>query len=239
MRSGKRPFDRLVSAVGSRYGALLVVLIALLTAFPLIGGHRMIRWVLGLVSLALIITALRVIPKRRELVLTGWVIGGPAIGATILSRSLEIDWAHPLAEGLRVGFFGFLIMVIFDDIWRREKITIDALLGACCIYVLLGLAWGSGFALLEGFQPGSFDIPSLLSSSDPLAGSMSTESNLEYYSLITMTTVGYGDITPSSSSARVFAALEGLLAQLYLAIIIARLVSLEIAQRLTGKPDKG
>ena len=60
---------------------------------------------------------------------------------------------------------------------------------------------------------------------------MKDDSQLIYYSMITLTTVGYGDITPVSPQARTLAALEGLIGQLYVAIIIARLVALEIVGR--------
>ena len=60
---------------------------------------------------------------------------------------------------------------------------------------------------------------------------MATQADLMYFSLITMTTIGYGDITPTSPPARMLSALQGVVAQLYIAIIIARLVGMELANR--------
>jgi hypothetical protein len=86
------------------------------------------------------------------------------------------------------------------------------------LYLLLGLVWGVIYATIEMHAPGSF------------AGTLRLDERLSdwvYYSFVTLTTVGYGDITPLSMAARAVAMLEALVGQLYPAIIIARLVSLQ------------
>jgi hypothetical protein len=76
---------------------------------------------------------------------------------------------------------------------------------------------------VEDLSPGSFKFPSPESSADPLRG-------LFYYSLVTLTTVGYGDTTPVTPVAQGFSNLEAVLGQVYLAVLIARLVGLQVAQ---------
>ena len=104
----------------------------------------------------------------------------------------------------------------------------DAVLGACCVYLLLGIGWSGIYSLIEWAAPGSFNLPVAARAG---ASTGWIELELIYFSLITMTTVGYGDITPASDPARIVAAVEALLAQLYLAIIIARLVGMELVHR--------
>jgi hypothetical protein len=162
----------------------------------------------------------------------GWVLGLAAFITAVLSRSLGVDSAVPLAAGLRALFFGFLIIVILGDVFRRRDITFDAVMGASCALVLLGLAFGSTYVVLEWMVPGSFSIPPLPADIEQVFGPTANEFNLVYFSFVSMTTIGFGDILPVAPPAKSLAVLEGLLAQLYLATIIARLVGLEIASRM-------
>jgi voltage-gated potassium channel Kch len=83
--------------------------------------------------------------------------------------------------------------------------------------------WGEGYGLIELLRPGSLKLPSV----DPVAG---PRAMLQYFSFVTITTVGYGDIYPVSPLARATAATEALLGQLYLVVLVARLVGLHTAQ---------
>jgi len=97
---------------------------------------------------------------------------------------------------------------------------------------MISLAFGSAFIVLHWLIPGAFSIPDLPAAVDGNFGQQSIEFQLVYFSIITMTTVGYGDILPVAAPARALASFESILSQLYLAIVIARLVGLEIASRL-------
>jgi hypothetical protein len=91
----------------------------------------------------------------------------------------------------------------------------DRIFGAIVLYLLIGLTWGVLYGMLERKMPGSFAY-----------GKESGIADWIYFSFVTLTTVGYGDITPVARVARSLAVLEALIGQLYPAIIIARLVSL-------------
>ena len=92
-----------------------------------------------------------------------------------------------------------------------------------CAYFLLGLVWSSIFSILEFLQPGSFDIPQ----------SLHTESlSFTYYSYVTLTTLGFGDITPLTAQARSLSILEAITGQMYLATLVARLVAINIVQSM-------
>jgi hypothetical protein len=87
--------------------------------------------------------------------------------------------------------------------------------------------WAVIFSAIEFCQPDSFAGPNDLELL--MFGSAETSFGL-YYSMVTLTTLGYGDITPLNPIARMFAALESFIGQLYVAILVARLVGIQISQ---------
>lgn len=230
-----RPFKRIVRDSGSPYGLLLLALTTMLLVYPFLGTHKALSWVFDLVMFGVVAAALRSTRGRGLAYRLGWVFGLSTFGTGFLSRSLDVASAYPFSAGLRGLFFGYLIVVIFSEIIRRQKIDFDAVMGASCVLVLLGLTFSSAYVLLEWQIPGSFIIPEIPASIESVFGPTSTEFSLLYFSFVAMTTIGFGDIVPVAPPARGLAALEGLLAQLYLTIIIARLVGLEIANRLQEK----
>ncbi len=97
----------------------------------------------------------------------------------------------------------------------------DRLFGAVVLYLLIGLIWAVAYAILDSMVPGAF---AGVRKDDNAAADWA------YFSFVTLTTVGYGDITPVARLARTLAILEALVGQLYPAVIIARLVSLQVSK---------
>ena len=233
-----RPFERLITAIGSPYGSLLLALVFMLVVYPYLESHRALVWIFDLIILGIVAAALRVTHDTGMAYRIGWILGLSTFVSAILSNSTGVAAAYPVAAGLRALFFGFLIVVILSDIFRRRAITYDAVMGASCALILLGLAFSSVYILLEWQVPGSFLIPELPESVKQVYGPSSTDFSLVYFSFVAMTTIGFGDIVPLAPPVRSLAVLEGLLAQLYLATVIARLVGLEIANRMREpRPD--
>jgi hypothetical protein len=114
----------------------------------------------------------------------------------------------------------------------------DKIYGAVCIYLLLGLLWGYAYTILEIARPGSFSFSgqnsprALVEQSDY----RDLERELNYYSYVTLTTLGYGEITPLTGRARQLAWMEAMLGQLFIAITIARLVGTHIASSSREDP---
>jgi hypothetical protein len=151
----------------------------------------------------------------------------PTIAAHLLAASWGAFPTHVVALTLRAVFFGYTTGLIVWTTMRRSDVTIDTIAGAACAYTLLAVVWANLYRLLEMFHPGSFQIPPawlLGPDKDPAAA-------LAYLSFMTLTTVGYGDVTPSWPGAGGLAAAEAIVGQLYLAITIARLVGLHALRR--------
>jgi Ion channel len=141
------------------------------------------------------------------LVNTAFVIAGN----TFRSRALTgIRW------GCLAAFFALAAVGLFSHLRSSRTVTQAHLYTAVNVYLLLGLLWATLYLAIDSFYPGSIQIGSRPSG---------RETDLLYFSLITLSTIGYGDIVPLSGEARVLAALEGVTGVLYIAITVALLVS--------------
>lgn len=128
--------------------------------------------------------------------------------------------------GLTIFLLLTLVAMVVWQIFREGPITRQRVQGSIVVYLLLGLIWAEAYTLAANLNPSSFAaaLPE-----EPIA----LTAHLTYFSFVTLTTVGYGDILPASLVTRALANFEGLLGTLFPAILIARLVSMEIAARET------
>ena len=132
-------------------------------------------------------------------------------GNTFRSRALTgIRW------GFLAAFFALTAAGLFSYLRNSRSVAQAQLYTAVSIYLLLGLLWTTLYLAMDAFYPGSIRIGSLPAD---------RQTELLYFSLITLSTIGYGDIVPLSGEARILAALEGVTGVLYIAITVALLVS--------------
>jgi hypothetical protein len=131
-------------------------------------------------------------------------------------------------------FILFLIWNVLSDLAHEDRPTTERIFGALCAYIFIGLLFALVYAHMEHRQPGSFNASNeaLLEASTAEADLMPT---FIYYSFVTLTTLGYGDITPVAEHARTLAWFEALLGQLYLAVMVAGFVAVHISERMKEK----
>ena len=123
-----------------------------------------------------------------------------------------------------IGLMLFMMMlsgVLATSLFRSERIKLDQVLGGVVLYLNIGLTFAITYSVLEQLTQRTFLLP------QPLPERPLHPTFFVYFSFVTLTTVGYGDITPITTGARQLAMLEALVGQLYPAVIIARLVSLQ------------
>jgi hypothetical protein len=121
----------------------------------------------------------------------------------------------------KVLFLAYIIVLSIAYLIRANKIDKETIFGAISIYLLLSLFWAHSFNLIEIFIPGSFQGIKAWGEHELL-------SNLLYFSLTTLSTLGYGDISPVSLPAQILSSLEAILGQIFLTTLIARLIGLQI-----------
>ena len=127
-----------------------------------------------------------------------------------------------------IGLIAFLLVLswaLASKVFGSERIKLDQVLGGVVLYLNIGLTFAVAYTLIENLSPGAFLLPR------PTPDYPMHPSFFSYFSFVTLTTVGYGDIAPVEAMARSLATLEAALGQLYPAIILARLVSIEVSQR--------
>ena len=112
-----------------------------------------------------------------------------------------------------------IAVVLLAQVFRSGPITSYRVQGAIAVYLLFGVGWAHAYHLTELLHPGSFNST---------AGPLDSVVTWAYYSYVTLSTVGYGDITPVRPIARALSMGEALTGQLYLAVLIARLVAMEV-----------
>ncbi len=147
------------------------------------------------------------------------IIGTWVRYATIHSPDFVLNAGYHLFAALA---FAYLVCIIVRGSYRQVAITADGLLGAFCAYFLVAVIFGHLYCLCETLAPGSFAGGKGFS--EEMLKDERRQFLLTYFSFITLTTVGYGDITPCSDATRTFAALEALTGQFYLVILISEFV---------------
>jgi hypothetical protein len=118
-------------------------------------------------------------------------------------------------------FLAFTLVSLLRAVLRADRVTADTIYGAVSVYLLMAILWGAAFFLLETVQPGSFSMDV-----SRHADHRMDWFDCVFYSFVTLTTIGYGDIVPMTAQARSLSILEAVSATLYVAVLVARLVGL-------------
>ncbi len=161
-------------------------------------------------------------------------IGITFVISGIVFNVLAVNLASPVyLYASFAALFAFLLVAIsftLKQVAMETDISPNRLVGAVCVYLLLGVIWAVAYTMLEMILPGSFG------GFTPLQG-RGWDSEWLYFSFVTMTTLGYGDILPLSATARALAYMQAVFGQLYVAILVAGLVSALISSRQSNKQN--
>ena len=215
-----------------RPGQFTILLIAIL-CFLLIPSFFIDDALTGLLASIflsiLLLSVLYVFPRREFAVAV--ILAVPALsGRWLLSLHQSTGLLMMVALCWAV-FLGFAIVVILKQVLRASRVSNDTLSGAVSCYLLLGVLFGFLYAAIALAYPGSFMIQGKKLTPEISHFFYQHEiGKLIYFSIITLATVGYGDITPLSSPARSLAMVESVTGQFYVAILIARLVSIRYSR---------
>ena len=157
---------------------------------------------------------------KKQAIMTAIVLG-------LALPWLYLTWLHPVWSGSALDNVASILLaactlylagVLLLKVVTAERVSHDEISGAIAVYLLLGIAWAVIYVVIESLSPGAFHLGS--------AAQGTIWEQMLYFSLITLTTLGYGDIAPLTPAGRIWAALEAVTGTLYLAVLISRLVGL-------------
>lgn len=176
-----------------------------------------------LIGLVLLFALYLVAYNRKELII-GCLLCAPAIAtnwADISSNPTLVIYLHYF---FAIVFLAYTCKHIFRYLFETEDISADMLYAAVCLYLIIGIIWGMIYAVIEMYHPGSFELKA------DLDNTRAVFSELNYFSFVTLSTLGYGDMAPLTRLARSWATIEAILGQFYLAFVVARLVALHVTK---------
>jgi hypothetical protein len=196
---------------------LLLSLLLVILIYPLMDRGEVRRLVLGGLMFAPLLFATVRMAQIKVWVWPAALLMGAVVISTVVSTLFPLRTLIGLKWGTLAAFFGLSAIVLFSYLRRARTIDDGHLYTAVSIYLLLGMLWFALYSVIDVLSPGS------IQHSTSAAGDRHAE--LLYFSLITLSTIGYGDVIPLDGEVRMLAALEGIAGVLYIAITVALLVS--------------
>jgi hypothetical protein len=214
-----------------RFGALLCALLALMVILPFLPVSPYQLPIVSVLFSALLIASVYAVSQHPRVLVAGLALATPTLVLEWLTNVHNPLPLRVIDHSSSIVFLSFVIAVLLTRILRQQDVTTDTIYGGICVYLLAGVAWAYGYDLIETVLPGSFRF-----GEGPLPEGFSQLAQVErsrrflFFSFVTLTTLGYGDITPVTHQARAIAILEAVVGPLFLAIFIARLVGMHMVQ---------
>jgi voltage-gated potassium channel Kch len=202
-----------------RYAILLIAELLLILIYPFFGQMVSRDDVFRLCGLIIFAAAFYSVMGRGPIATIALLLGAPALVIRFTNITTHVSHLQLADQILGLLFLSFVTVVLIWRIVTDPSVTTDMLAGAISAYLLIGITFGLAYLLIEHLVPGSFR--------DTLEpGKHFVPSEFTFFSFVTLTTVGYGDIVPWSPYARSVAMLEAVIGIIYPALLISRLVSL-------------
>jgi hypothetical protein len=208
-----------------RFTYLLLSELLVIVGFPFTSGEGMRAHMFRLMAVLLIGTALYTVMGRGRITVVAFALGIPPMVLHLINTAGYLLSWHIFAMGLAVIYLAFVAAVFVRAVVSEPTVTTDTLAGAISAYLLIGITYGLLYGFIEQISPGSFRetvSPGVAKIHSP---------DLIFFSFVSLTTVGYGDIVPWSGPAKSFAILESVTGVMYPAVLVGRLIGLHSSAR--------
>lgn len=229
-RGGAVPSARDGQMAGNvgHFGLLLAVLVSVyvLSAFTATDWIRFVQFAFFLV-VALLAVRTSQAPSRIVHVAVAVVLGGSVI-AVVLSLTGPTGPGAGVASVWMVLLLLLAVVIIVRRVLAAREVTLQSIFGAISAYMIIGLMFAAAYSAISGFGGGAFFAD----------GQLGNVKTFQYFSFVTLTTVGYGDFTAAASGGRAVAVMEALIGQIFLATLVARLVAAYRGPRRPGDAER-
>lgn len=206
---------------GGRFGFLMLAILLMILVRPFLEGFVAVGLVTDLLFLGIFLSGIYAARGGKYRYRLAMLLAGAGLAARIARYAhggAAIDF---LAEGLGALFFIHALANLAAHLRSERQVTLDLIFASVCAYLLLGLVWAYAYYFLEQIRPGSFKA------AEPMGDDLWA---FFYYSFVTLTSLGYGDIVAATPPSRSLTIVEVVVGQLYLAILMGRLVGAYSAQ---------
>lgn len=215
----KNPAHRILPVTGRKFFLLFLFLLTYLALYPYMGSTGVRYYLFRLVSAALTLMCVYAVSFRKGLIFVALVLAVPSIVEHAILFRPRLVPASVVPVILSFAFDVFTIVVIFRRVFVRENPEAETIFGAVCIYLLIGFSFARLYAILAILQPHAFYLDPAINLHPVPAGF-----DFIFFSFGSMTTAGAAGITAASSQVRSVSMIESVLAVLYIAVMIARLM---------------
>jgi hypothetical protein len=222
-----------------KFLVLLLALGMLVIIYPLLRSAFSTRLLLDVLLTIVFAAAFFMVFSQGSFRIPALVLGIPTIVGAWIDYVVPGLPRIPLLIGFHVVaalFLGFAVAIVLRTIHKEVSVSADAIYGAICGYLLVGLAFGHLYCLTEALNPGSFHV------SEPFSTPSQLDDRhhfmLTYFSFVTLTSVGYGDILPGSGTVRSLAVVEAIFGQFYIAVLIGELIGKRVSQAMSVPPSE-
>jgi Ion channel len=212
--------DHISGLAGRRFFLLFLLLLSTLIVYPYAESNRFGYFAFRALGSAAIIISVYAANVRRSFLILAIALAVPAIVQRIILPKIHVGSFAILNIILSFAFDVVIVVVIFRHVFARDEANAETIFGALCIYLLVGFSFASVYGFVAAFVPNSFYL-------DPRVNLYIAPDRFDfiYYSFGTMTSLGAPGIIPVTGQARSITVLEAILGVLYLAVLIARLMS--------------
>jgi len=232
-----------------RHSALLAVMVAAILVRPLLGDTGAGPLGFSIAALFILLVAVytsnvddlageraALLRERRRRNIVLLALGLPALADRFAVFVAPGRWRFIGASILWLLFFAVITWFQLRALLRQRQVTGETISLSICVYLLLGFTWALVYAVLYQVQPHAFSFGATPA---PNAGAaqQAVMPMLIYFSLTTLSTIGFGDIVPLSLQGRYLAVAEGITGQFYIAILVARLVAVQMSQSVGQRAE--
>ena len=208
-----------------RFSLLLFSFVLMFLVLPLVPAEQgFLDKSISFFGMVVLLSCLRAITENRKFFMFMVVLSliNVGIGSTEIISETDTGAFHTLVLVFRLLYYLLIFGSIMGYVLDRGPVTGDKIAGAISAYLLMGIIWSVVYSLFFHIQPESFMIPEHLQ-----ADGINNLRQL-YFSFTTLTTLGYGDIIPQTHAAQSYAVIEAACGQVFLTVLVARLVALQI-----------
>jgi len=209
---------------------LLAALLAYILITPALENRVSLKLLLDIFMTVILLSGIYAVCEKKWHIFVAGGLGLPAIGLIWLNHLIAAKGMFVAGNLLLIAYLAFVAVRALTVIIHTQRVTVNVISDALVVYLVLGIIWALAYGLLESWYPGSVSLKS---------GGGIQRFDYLYFSFTTLTTLGYGDITPLTDRACALTIVEAVIGQFYLAVLIASLVGRFIAQERRVPPTDG